>query len=238
MELKALWDFMQVDMEADRFDKEIRQSPKRLALLKQRNFLMEQQNNMKQIEADIAAMTDRLEALDSEAERLSKVLEGLLAKFESEPPKSPEEVEKQEEAVRKLLDDISRYEQEITRLHKDSATKDRQQRDIRMKAAKMKAEYDQNKLGYDTEFKRDTAKLKQLRGRAEEEGKKIEAIDAGLFNQYKTIKEHVVPPIARLNGNQCGGCFMEISKATQLAAKEGSTIVNCDNCGRILYAGE
>mgnify|MGYP002569283189 CR=1 FL=1 len=67
MRLDDLWQFMQVDMEADRFESKMRQSENRQKLLKQRNFLMEQQANMKKIEADIAAMQDRLEAVNDEA---------------------------------------------------------------------------------------------------------------------------------------------------------------------------
>ena len=57
MQLEKLWQFMQVDMEADRFENQIRQSEKRQKLLKQRNFLMDQQNNMKKLENDVAAMS-------------------------------------------------------------------------------------------------------------------------------------------------------------------------------------
>lgn len=238
MDLKQLWQFMQVDMEADNFDKEIRQSPKRLALLKQRNFLMDQQNNMKKIESDVAAMSDRLEAISAEAERLQKVLEGLLEENTQNPPKSEEEAQKQMAAVKKLLDDLNRYEQETQKMRKDADAKDRQQRDIRMKAAKTKAEYDQNKQGYDEEFKRDTVKLKQMRAKAEAEAKKLETADVQLYNRYTAIKEHVTPPMAKLLNDQCGGCFMSISQATQLSVREGNGIVTCDNCGRILYAGE
>ena len=86
MQLEKLWQFMQVDMEADRFEAKIRQSEKRQKLLKQRNFLMDQQNNMKKLESDVAAMTDRLEAVRDDAERLQKVLTGLMEEiWEGEP---------------------------------------------------------------------------------------------------------------------------------------------------------
>ena len=78
MQLEKLWQFMQVDMEADKFEAKIRQSEKRQKLLKQRNFLMDQQNNMKKLESDVAAMSDRLEAVRDDAERLQKVLTGLM----------------------------------------------------------------------------------------------------------------------------------------------------------------
>lgn len=233
MQLEKLWQFMQVDMEADRFEAKIRQSEKRQKLLKQRNFLMDQQNNMKKLESDVAAMTDRLEAVRDDAERLQKVLTGLMEELESNPPTSEEEANARMEPVQKLMDNLTRYEQELSKMRKDAEVKDRQQREIRVRAAKTKQEFDQLKKEYDVEFKQDTATLKEMRARTEQESGKIEA---DLLEKYRTIKQHCTPPMAKLIDGQCSGCFMSLPSATLLAIKEQGKLVTCDNCGRILYA--
>ena len=233
MQLDKLWQFMQVDMEADRFEAKIRQSEKRQKLLKQRNFLMDQQNNMKKLESDVAAMTDRLEAVRDDAERLQKVLTGLMEELESNPPTSEEEANARMEPVQKLMDNLTRYEQELSKMRKDAEVKDRQQREIRVRAAKTKQEFDQLKKEYDVEFKQDTATLKDMRARTEQESGKI---DPELLEKYRTIKQHCTPPMAKLIDGQCSGCFMSLPSATLLAIKEQGKLVTCDNCGRILYA--
>ncbi|MDO5325027.1 MAG: C4-type zinc ribbon domain-containing protein [Clostridia bacterium] len=233
MQLEKLWQFMQVDMEADRFEAKIRQSEKRQKLLKQRNFLMDQQNNMKKLESDVAAMTDRLEAVRDDAERLQKVLTGLMEELESNPPTSEEEANARMEPVQKLMDNLTRYEQELSKMRKDAEVKDRQQREIRVRAAKTKQEFDQLKKDYDVEFKQDTATLKEMRTRTEQESGKIEP---DLLEKYRTIKQHCTPPMAKLIDGQCSGCFMSLPSATLLAIKEQAKLVTCDNCGRILYA--
>ena len=233
MQLEKLWQFMQVDMEADRFESKIRQSEKRQKLLKQRNFLMDQQNNMKKLESDVAAMTDRLEAVRDDAERLQKVLTGLMEELESNPPTSEEEANARMEPVQKLMDNLTRYEQELSKMRKDAEVKDRQQREIRVRAAKTKQEFDQLKKEYDVEFKQDTATLKEMRARTEQESGKIEP---DLLEKYRTIKQHCTPPMAKLIDGQCSGCFMSLPSATLLAIKEQGKLVTCDNCGRILYA--
>ena len=235
MQLEKLWQFMQVDMEADRFEAKIRQSEKRQKLLKQRNFLMDQQNNMKKLESDVAAMTDRLEAVRDDAERLQKVLTGLMEELESNPPTSEEEANARMEPVQKLMDNLTRYEQELSKMRKDAEVKDRQQREIRVRAAKTKQEFDQLKKEYDVEFKQDTATLKEMRARTEQESGKIEP---DLLEKYRTIKQHCTPPMAKLVEGQCSGCFMSLPSATLLELKEGNRIVECDNCGRILYIEE
>ena len=236
MQLDSLWQFMQVDMEADGFEAKMRQSPNRQKLIKQRDFLKDQQANMKKLENDVAVMQDRLEAVKDEAERLEKVLASLTEEINANPPTTVEEAQKQAESVQKLLETLSRYEQELQKMRKDADAKDRQQKEIRVRAAKTKQEFDQLKLEYDKEFKADTATLQRMRGRTDAEAKKIDPV---LFQKYRAIKQHCTPPMARLVNGQCSGCFMSLPSATLLEIRNGDRIVECDNCGRILYdAGE
>ena len=232
MQLDTLWQFMQVDMEADGFETKMRQSANRQKLIKQRDFLKDQQANMKKLENEVAVMQDRLAAVQDEAERLEKVLESLSQEIEANPPASAEEAQKQAESVQKLLDSLTRYEQELQKMRKDADVKDRQQKEIRVRAAKTKMEFDQLKLEYDKEFKSDTETLQKMRAHTEEESKKV---DQGLLAKYRSIKQHVTPPIAKLVNGQCSGCFMSLPSATLLEIRNGSRIVECDNCGRILY---
>ena len=234
MQLDKLWQFMQVDIEADRFESKMRQSEKRQTLLKQRSFLLDQQENMKKLESDVAAMSDRLEAVNDEATRLQKVLASLVEEMEKNPPKTAEEAEAQIEPVQKLMDSLTRYEQELSKMRRDAENKDRQQREIRVRAARTKAEYDQLKKEYDVEFKQDSDTLKQMRAKTEQESAKI---DAELLKKYRTIKEHCTPPMAKLIDGQCSGCFMNLPSATLLAIKDGDKLVTCE-CGRIIYSAE
>ena len=213
MQLDTLWQFMQVDMEADNFEGRMRQSANRQKLIKQRDFLKDQQANMKKLENDVAVMQDRLEAVQDEAARLEKVLAGLSEEISANPPQSVEEAQKQAESVQKLVDTLSRYEQELQKMRKDADVKDRQQKEIRVRAAKTKQEFDQLKVTYDREFKEDTATLQKMRARTEQESQKI---DPELLNKYRTIKQHCTPPMAKLVNGQCSGCFMSLPSATML----------------------
>ena len=232
VQLKSLWDFMQVDMAADNFEQEMRKSPNRQKLIKCRNFLMEQQANMKKIEGEIAVMQDRLEAVRDEAERLAGVLNSTLKEISDNPPANLEDTQRKLDAVQKLSDTLARYEKELSKMRKDADSRDHQQKDIRVRAAKAKQEYDQVKAVYDKEFKEDTAKLTKMRADIDKEAA---AQDQRLLGRYRAIKQQCTPPMARLSNNQCCGCFVQLPSATLRAIKEGNDIVECDNCGRILY---
>lgn len=233
MNLDALWNYMQFDLEADKFGSDMRQSPKRQLLLKDRNFLKEQQANIVKIENDVSTMNDRMEAIRDEVERLNQLLAEQRARLESEPPKTAEEIEERVTAIEKVLESMKHYEQELSKMRKDADARDRQQKEIRVRAAKTKAEYDAVKLEYDKEYADDTVKLKNLRARAEEEEKKTDPAD---LEKYKSIKAHVTPPMAKMMNNQCSGCFMALPLGTLRDLKSGEHMVTCDNCGRILYA--
>lgn len=232
MQLDLLWKFMQVDMQADRFENEMRQAPNRQKLLKHRNFLVEQQNNMKRIEAEVATMCDRMEAVSDEAQRLEGLVQAQANATESIAAENIDEIEKQMAQLQKLVDSLAHYEQELSKMRKDAEVRDRQQKEIRVRAAKAKAEYDQIKQVYDGEFKRDSAQLQAYKADAEREAGKL---DAALVARYRSIKQHVTPPMAMLAGDQCGGCYMTLPSATLKQIQEGDKIVECDNCGRILY---
>ena len=58
---ERLWQYQQVDMELDQYEKEMRGNSNRKELLKHRDFLLEQQNVLKKIEADVEIPTPRCE---------------------------------------------------------------------------------------------------------------------------------------------------------------------------------
>ena len=118
---ERLWQYQQVDMELDQYEKEMRGNSNRKELLKHRDFLLEQQNVLKKIEADVEIMGDRMEALADEIERLNGSVAEASANFEAHRPEDLEEAKKQIAALQKLITTISRYESELAKMRKDSA---------------------------------------------------------------------------------------------------------------------
>lgn len=235
MNLDALWNYMQIDLEADKFGNDMRQSPKRQLLLKHRNFLKEQQNNIAKIENDVDTMNDRIQAIKEETDRLNNLLNEQRQQMESNPPTSVDEIKTRSAAISKIAEALSRYEQELAKIRKDADARDHQQKEIRVRAAKAKAEYDAVKVEYDKEFADDSVKLKKLRARAEAEEQKLNAAD---LEKYKAVKQHVTPPMAMLANDQCSGCFMGLPLGALRDLKNADHVVTCDNCGRILYVKE
>ena len=100
-----------------------------------------------------------------------------------------------------------------------------------IKYAKVKAAYDKQKVEYEALYKEQMKGLEQKRAEAE---KKTEGIDPELLAKYRAIKQHCARPIAKLYGDQCGGCNMNIPQASLRAFKSGAKMIECENCGRML----
>lgn len=232
MHLEKLWEYSQIDLEAEHFKTEMQKAPNRVKLLKLRNFLVEQQNNMKRIEAEVNSMSERMETLQGEIAKLDSAVAELQKEVLEAQDDSIAELEGLIDEATRLNTVLEKYERELQKLRKDVDLRDRQQRDIRVRAAKSKAEYDQLKTVYDAEFKRDNEKLEQLKANVEEAGK---CVEPELLARYKEIRQHSMPPIAKLVGGQCMGCNMALPSAVSRRILEGQELVECDNCGRILY---
>ena len=228
---ELLWKYQQVDMELDQYEKEMRGNSNRKELLKHRDFLLEQQNVLKKIETDVEVMSDRMEALADEIKRLSGSVAEATANFENNRPDNLEDVKKQMASIQKLIATITRYESELAKMRKDSEARDRQQREVRVRAAKARAEFDRIKVIYDKEYKVAAVKLEELKKKV---AKEAQGIDPQLLEKYKAIKRHAAPPITRLHDDRCGGCNMQLSAADKDKVRSGVPYVECENCGRII----
>ena len=228
---ELLWQYQQVDMELDQYEREMRNNSNRKELLKHRDFLLEQQNVLKKIETDVEIMSDRMEALADEITRLNGSVAEATAHFEANRPEDLEEAKKQIASIQKLLAIISRYEAELAKMRKDSEARDRQQREVRVRAAKARAEFDRIKVIYDEEYKAASGKIDELKAKV---AKEAQDIDPELLEKYKAIKRHAAMPITRLHDDRCGGCNMQLSAADKDKVRSGLPYVECENCGRII----
>ena len=229
-QLHLLWEYQKADVEVDKMEASIKRSPTRQKLVKYRDYLLEQQNVIKRIEGEVMAMADRLEALKDAVKMTEEQLRSLESKMEKDPPANSEAVQQFLNDARRFQNNLTAYEQEIKRIRKDASDRERQQHDVKVRAAKAKGEFDKLKEVYDEEYKDKAKDLEALRAAAAEKAKPIEP---DFMERYATIKRHSVPPLAALYGDQCGGCNMSLPSAVSRKVKNGE-LVECETCGRLL----
>ena len=230
-QLELMWQYQQEDIKADRIANEIKRSPTRQKLEKSRDFIIEQQKQYKQIEEQVAMLADRKDAIRDAIARCEEQIAAITQKFEQNPPEDEEAAHAMLVEATKYRDNIAAYEQEMRRMVKDSADYDQKQRSCRHEAAKVKVEFDQLKITYDKEIGDKKAALDAQRAVA---NAKAVGIDAKLMEEYNTIKKRIMPPMARLVGNQCSGCNTAQPSSLLSKIKSGSELIECETCGRMI----
>jgi hypothetical protein len=139
--------------------------------------------------------------------------------------------------------EIERYENEIRKLED-------QELELMIEADKLKSEIDaadKSARATKDSISRQLADLetksKALGSQQQEFEREREAlaskIDADLLDQFERLfNSKGDAAIVAVEHGVCTGCHMKITTATAARVKAGKEIVNCEQCGRILYLGQ
>lgn len=230
-QLAMLWEYQQEDMKADRLANEIKRNPLRQKLEQDRSQYMEKKQQHKQIQEQVAVMADRKDAIRDAIARCEEQYKALLERYTSNPPEDLEAAKALLNEVTRCRDTITSYESEMKRMVKDANEHNQRQRALSHEAASLRAEFEQLKAQYDKENPEKKAALDAQRAVAKA---KAEGIDPALLEHYASIRKHIIPPMARLMGDQCSGCNTSQPSALLRKIKSGSEIVECETCGRMI----
>lgn len=233
-QLNLLWDYQTADIEVENISKEIKRSPNRQQLVKYRDSLLSLQKNLARIEDEVLAMQDRLEALSDAVKMTENQIQGIQEKLQAKEPENTEETERYIADVKRLINNLNDYEAEIKRIRTDSNEREKMQRDVKLRAARTKKEFDKLKEVYDAEFQQMNERLNAAKAVADERAK---LLSQAYLDKYQTIKRHSFPPLAKMIGSQCTGCNMSLPSGVVNDVQSGKE-VECETCGRLLVYSE
>ena len=231
-QLELLWQYQQADVEVDNLEMSIRRSPKRQKLVKLRDSFQDLQKSLKQVEDEVLAMLDRTDALKDAIALSEEQIKQLQNRIQSETLEGSEQVRNYIEEAQRISNSLNDYEHETRRIRKNAADRDRVQRDIKVRLIAAKEEFIPLREEYDTEYKQAQSQVETLREKAKE---KLTGIEAEYLEKYNTIKQHSIPPIARLLNGQCGGCNMSFPSSVLHSIKNGR-LIECETCGRMIIS--
>lgn len=234
--LDALLKYQQAELAFERLDNRVKSTPARLKLNRLHAYLTEQQSAIGATQKNIDARSSSIEKLAAQVEELEHKYDLELSEFsvmQSDEEVTAEEMTESRRSIESLMArmDSARRELYDTIAWIEKAASD--YKETYSKAGKAKKEYDEVRVECEAELAEAQPKLeeaKRLRTAAAAQ------VDAALMERYKKIKNHHAVPMAKVENNQCGGCNMALSTTTvkRVAADEG--VVECENCGRILYS--
>lgn len=236
--MEALWAYQEAEVAKNAVENEIRTTPARLQLNKLHKQLKNQQAVIAKLSEDIETYEQQLAKL---TEQVSK-LEDRLQVESAELVTIKQDDESTAEEMTELKGDIERSNREVSQgvreakalLTEIEKASEEYQTTARA-AGKAKKEYDvlrvqceEERVARQGELDRHDQNLAQL-------GK---TVDPALLERYNQVKQHHAVPIAKIVNSKCGGCNMSLPMVMlkKIATTDG--IVECENCGRILYSNE
>uniref|UniRef100_A0A7C3RIU2 C4-type zinc ribbon domain-containing protein n=1 Tax=Dictyoglomus thermophilum TaxID=14 RepID=A0A7C3RIU2_DICTH len=147
--------------------------------------------------------------------------------------KNPKEVMHIEKEIENLKKQINNLEDEILNLMIQSEEIDLRKKHVSLELQKMREEFENNKKILENEINLVKDEIRNLSDNISEKRSKIPEQDLIEFDNL--LKSKNSRAIARvINKEICEGCRLSIPKAVLEKVKKGD-IVNCPNCGRILW---
>ena len=233
--LEKLLECQRVESQINAVEDELRNSEVRKKLLHARNYIVNAQNNYKKMESDITELTAALEELSHryEANRARAEQEGVhytAADDESDL----EDVQDMAREAQEINNALARNESDLQALIKRLATIDQEMKKMAANLPKARQDYNRLKAVYDKDLAAVTEKTDPLK-------KELAAIQADLpetlLARYAEARRHANNPLVPLDGNRCSGCHMELASAG-LTKLKNQGLVECENCGRLIFIKE
>lgn len=233
--LDVLFNYQTVELEKEAYERKIVSTPARKKLKKLHTFLKEQQATIARIQDEIAQRTAAVEKLNEQIARLEKDTE--LERSEYEQMLKDEECTAAEmtecrENHEKLQREANRLRRELEGILGWLENAVEEYKDTRKKAGAAKKEYDEVRAICDEEFKQAEGGRKEYEEKLQHAA---EGVDPALLERYNRVKRNHRVPMAKVENNQCSGCNMALPTVVVKRVASSDSIVECDNCGRILY---
>ena len=233
--LEYLLMYQKADLKKQQLENNLRTTESRQKLNKVTKLLREQQATIQKLTEDADAQKAALAKLLAQQESLSHELE--LNHSEMETLEADEEVTAEE--LTEFRTDVERLSRELGRLEKDvkglldqleKTSADFQK--ARSLGGRAKKEYDRLKAVVEVERTEGAADIAAA-------GKEMETVerqvDPTFLAKYKRARVHHSMPVVPVVNEKCSGCNMSLPMAVIKKLNSQETVLECENCGRILY---
>lgn len=232
-QLDLLWEYQELEKLMDGYNRERNGLPIRKELRKLQKYLIEQQKELVKLDEEADKKSNTLNKIYHEYDNIINSLRIDQEKIEDGSIKNLKQVEQLEKNAQLLKEKTLKKEEELKDLMDELDDFSKVLKEIGIKISKGKKEYAQVKARYDEQAGDIQEKYNEAKKKRDALKKKI---DGELLSKYKELKANHDQPLALVTDHYCcSGCNMQIASLAVQNLKEGSHIIECENCGRILY---
>ncbi len=231
---EALWEYQQANLALAKLNDNLKSTPTYKKYLRLKTACKKYQEMLNALVAQLNAKLDDANMVSSrfsELQRQYELEKSELDIMEQDEMTTSAEAAESKRSIEKLLTSIKSIAQELrSMLNWCSSTQQR----INDTAAQLEAATrDREATKQLCEDERKQAVPEAERIKADILAKRAEVPDE-LLKKYMALAASKSNPVARLDGNTCGGCHMSLSSIVVRQVSSGNNYVECENCRRIL----
>lgn len=235
--MEALWAYQEAEIAKNAVEAEIRSTPARQQLGKLHKQLKSQQAVIAKLSEDLDAYEQQLSKLTEQVEKLEERLQvesSELVTIRQDDESTAEEMTELKGDIERLNREASQSVRETKALLNEIEKATEEYTSTVRAASKAKKEYDALRAQCEEER---SARAGELDQHDTNLASLAKSVDPALLERYNQVKQHHAVPIAKIVNSKCGGCNMSLPMVMlkKIATTDG--IVECENCGRILYSG-
>jgi predicted nucleic acid-binding Zn-ribbon protein len=235
--LAVLYEYQQADARLEAYEEKLKGTATRQQLVKLQGYLKKQQTLLKDMENRALVEQNELSEISVQYDRMMEFLN-----------KKHNDISEYEQLEINVLDynvvkdlvreyestyeNIVKQKRRAMAVQKNAETTAEKLKEMLGQVSKAQKEFNTLKAKHEEELHAGADELDKLRKAAELAASKV---DPTLLQRYKRIKQNRSMPVSLLKDGRCMGCNMELPSRDLAKIKKSDTIIECENCGRILY---
>lgn len=233
-QLDYLWEYQKLDLKMDELENKIKNCSARKELYKSIKYLKDQQESLIKLNENVDKKNHIYNRIYNDFQKISKNLkeeEKILNSGNIKTFKQLDQIEKKLWDIQKKLE---QKKEELTDLLKEMDSLNKNLQEVTQRLRRGKKEYDKYKKEYDLVMKDVDSEYDEIKAQRDSIEEKL---DDSLLKKYNAIKGNHRLVIAEIQQDRCGGCNMVLASLVVQNVRDKAGIIECENCGRILYLG-
>lgn len=234
--LDAMLLYQQTEQKKLEAEQAVRSTPARQKLSRLHKVLKTQQATIQKLTEETETRLSQINKLSEQAKRLEERIElenSELATITGDEESTAAEMTELRVDIERLQKEINQVVREAKKLLSEAEKAAEEYRETNLTAKNAKKEYDQVRAVCEKERDDSAEMLASFDEKLEQIRKDV---DPALFQRYEKVKQHYAAPIVPVIGGKCSGCNMSLPMVMLKRLNAPDAVLECENCGRILYS--
>ena len=234
--LDAMLLYQQTEQKKLEAEQAVRSTPALQKLSRLHKLLKTQQATIQKLTEETETRLSQINKLSEQAKRLEERIElenSELATITGDEESTAAEMTELRVDIERLQKEINQVVREAKKLLSEAEKAAEEYRETNLTAKNAKKEYDQVRAVCEKERDDSAEMLASFDEKLEQIRKDV---DPALFQRYEKVKQHYAAPIVPVIGGKCSGCNMSLPMVMLKRLNAPDAVLECENCGRILYS--